>query len=148
MFTSFVFFFFSLPPVSLPLPYITIASFSFFYGWFRTVRFQRPLTKKKKKKKTDFEYPNTAEGATNPRLASVSIVEWVIFARTKRKERRLGFVSLIHDLFALLGPALLPAMSLVPALLLLFSVCDVFWHILLLTVFILPTFPKSLSLSL
>ena len=28
LFTSFVFFFFSIPPVSLPLPYITIASFS------------------------------------------------------------------------------------------------------------------------
>ena len=28
-----------------------------------------------------------------------------------------------------------------------FSVCDVFWYILLLTVSILPTFPKSLSLT-
>ena len=30
-----------------------------------------------------------AEEATNARLASVSIEEWVIFLRTKRKERRL-----------------------------------------------------------
>ena len=30
------------------------------------------------------------EEATNARLASVSIVEWVIFLCTKRKERRLG----------------------------------------------------------
>ena len=29
-----------------------------------------------------------------------------------------------------------------------FSVCDIFWHILLLTFSILPTFPKHLSLSL
>ena len=30
------------------------------------------------------------EEATNARLASASIVEWVIFLRTKHKERRLG----------------------------------------------------------
>ena len=30
-----------------------------------------------------------AEEATNARLVSVSIVEWVIFLRTKRKERRV-----------------------------------------------------------
>ena len=30
------------------------------------------------------------EEATNARLAPVSIVEWVIFRRAKRKERRLG----------------------------------------------------------
>ena len=30
------------------------------------------------------------EEATNARLASVSTVEWLIFLRTKRKERRLG----------------------------------------------------------
>ena len=32
----------------------------------------------------------SVEEATNARLASVSIVEWVIFLRTKQKERRLG----------------------------------------------------------
>ena len=31
-----------------------------------------------------------AEEATNARLASVSIVDWVIFLRTKRKERLMG----------------------------------------------------------
>ena len=31
-----------------------------------------------------------AEEATNARLASISIVEWVIFLRTKWKERRPG----------------------------------------------------------
>ena len=31
-----------------------------------------------------------AEEASNARLAFISIVEWVIFLRTKRKERRLG----------------------------------------------------------
>ena len=35
------------------------------------------------------------EEATNARLASVSIVKWVIFLRTKRKERRLGKISLL-----------------------------------------------------
>ena len=30
------------------------------------------------------------EEATNARLASVSIVEWLVFLHTKRKERRLG----------------------------------------------------------
>ena len=32
----------------------------------------------------------SAEEAMNARLASVLIVEWAIFLRTKRKERRLG----------------------------------------------------------
>ena len=36
------------------------------------------------------------EEATNVRLASVWIVEWVIFLRTKRKERRLGKMGHIH----------------------------------------------------
>ena len=36
-----------------------------------------------------------AEEATNARLASVWIVKWVIFLRTKRKERRLGKISLL-----------------------------------------------------
>ena len=35
------------------------------------------------------------EEATNARLASVSIVKWVIFLRAKRKERRLGKISLL-----------------------------------------------------
>ena len=35
------------------------------------------------------------EEATNARLASVSIVKWVNFLRTKRKERRLGKISLL-----------------------------------------------------
>ena len=35
------------------------------------------------------------EEATNARLASVLIVKWVIFLRTKRKERRLGKISLL-----------------------------------------------------
>ena len=34
--------------------------------------------------------------ATNAQLASVSIVEWVIFLRTKRKERRLGKILQLH----------------------------------------------------
>ena len=34
--------------------------------------------------------PKPVEEAMNARLASVWIVEWVIFLRTKRKERRLG----------------------------------------------------------
>ena len=35
------------------------------------------------------------EEATNARLVSVSIVKWVIFLRKKRKERRLGKISLL-----------------------------------------------------
>ena len=35
------------------------------------------------------------EEATNARLASVSIVEWVILPRTKRKERRLGKICFV-----------------------------------------------------
>ena len=61
------------------------------------------------------------------------------------------FVSLLHEIFALLGPALLPALSLLPALLLLYLsvICLLACtSMLLLTVSILPTFPESLSLSL
>ena len=36
------------------------------------------------------------EEATNARLASVSTVEWLIFLRTKRKERRLGKIWLLY----------------------------------------------------
>ena len=59
LFTSFVFFFFSIPPVSLPLPYITIASFStlalLFYFIFIKKRSAciKQKTKKKKKKTCD-----------------------------------------------------------------------------------------------
>ena len=36
------------------------------------------------------------EEATSARLASVSIVEWVIFLRTKRKECRLGKILQLY----------------------------------------------------
>ena len=46
--------------------------------------------------KTSGRTAKPAEEATNARLASVSIVEWVIFLRTKRKDRRLGKIGHLY----------------------------------------------------